>query len=66
MGDRYTFWKDCPNCGEKMECYYAPSSGFITVTCPKCGKVYYIEMDFKLVEKNKKTKKYYESMIEDG
>lgn len=65
MGDRYTFWKDCPNCGKKMECYYAPSSGFISVVCPECKKIYYIEMDFKLVEKNEKTKKYYESMIED-
>ena len=65
MGDRYTFWKDCPNCGEKMECYYAPSSGFVAVRCPECGKMYYIEMDFKLVGKNEKTKKYYEGMIEN-
>lgn len=63
MGDRYTFWKNCPNCGEKIECWYAPSCGAEEEKCPKCGKEYYIEMGFTLVEKTPERIKQHEEWL---
>lgn len=40
MGDRYYLNPKCPFCGhiEDEEYYYAPTCGFLTHTCEKCGK----------------------------
>jgi len=43
MGDRYYLTVKC-KCGEiDDDCYYAPTCGFITWKCPKCGKVIDLE-----------------------
>lgn len=40
MGDRYTLYPKCPFCGhvEDEDYYYAPTCGFMTHKCEKCGK----------------------------
>lgn len=40
MGDRYYLNPKCPHCShvEDEEYYYAPTSGFMTHKCEKCGK----------------------------
>ena len=38
MGSRYEFYKNCPNCGATIECYYAPTCGFEIVQCRICKK----------------------------
>lgn len=40
MGDRYYLNPKCPFCGYEEEdyYYYAPTSGFMTHKCEKCGK----------------------------
>lgn len=43
MGDRYTLTVKC-KCGfVDDEAYYAPTSGFMTWKCPKCGKITNLE-----------------------
>jgi len=38
MGDRYILSMRCPKCGKLNEdVYYAPSCGFETFKCQKCG-----------------------------
>ena len=37
MGDRYITINDCPVCGEKYECYDAPSSVMYVAICDNCG-----------------------------
>lgn len=38
MGDRYYLDVKCKECGHIEEgAYYAPTSGFLTTKCPKCG-----------------------------
>ena len=39
MGDRYYLDPKCPECGhiEDDSYYYAPTSGFMTHKCEKCG-----------------------------
>jgi len=54
MGDKYDFVKYCPNCGERLECYYAPSCGCMSVECPKCKKLYRLEIDVNLIESTQK------------
>ena len=44
MGDRYYLTVKC-KCGElEHNVYYAPTCGFLTWKCPKCGKVKDLEM----------------------
>jgi len=52
MGDRYYLDVKCPFCGHKqdgngdemfMGVYYAPTCGFITYKCEKCGKIIDLE-----------------------
>ena len=50
MGDRYEFYKECPNCGKIVRCYYAESCEATNVTCLNCKKKFNIVMEFKLVE----------------
>ena len=43
MGDRYFLTIEC-SCGHNdTDVYYAPTSGFLTWKCPKCGKIYDLE-----------------------
>lgn len=51
MGDKYQFMKECPNCGNKLWCYYAESCGHTSAKCPNCGKEFDIILDFTLKEK---------------
>lgn len=45
MGDRYILTVVCPNCGtEDDDVYYAPTCGFLTYTCAKCGTVIDLEV----------------------
>ena len=39
MGDRYTWYEDCPKCGAKdgIEVYDAPSSYMFSRRCDKCN-----------------------------
>ena len=39
MGDRYSWWEDCPKCKKKgvVECYDAPSCMQFSRVCRKCG-----------------------------
>ena len=39
MGDRYTWYEDCPTCGGKdtVEVYDAPSSYIFSRRCDKCN-----------------------------
>lgn len=55
MGTWWEFEKPCPNCGAKLECMYGKSCNGETIKCWKCGKVYEIVMEFKLVPKDKWT-----------
>jgi phage FluMu protein Com len=45
MGDRYYIKINCPHCGykEKELQFYAPTCGFITWKCPKCGEIVNLE-----------------------
>lgn len=52
MGERYYLEVTCPFCGHKqdgkgyemfMGVYYAPTSGFLTHDCEKCGKTIDLE-----------------------
>jgi len=46
MGDRYELIKNCVYCGTLHEdVYYAPTCGFLTFTCDKCGKQNFIVHD---------------------
>ena len=39
MGDRYFLTIECPKCkAVDNDVYYAPTCGFKTWRCPKCGK----------------------------
>jgi len=39
MGDRYFLTVKCPKCGTTdTDVYYAPTCGFTTHKCSKCGK----------------------------
>jgi len=49
MGDKYHWYEDCPNCGERMCVYCAESCGVNDVQCPKCKSRYEIVMTHKLV-----------------
>lgn len=37
MGDRYFSYYPCPECGETVEEYNAPSCGMLVAICDKCG-----------------------------
>lgn len=40
MDNRYFVDVTCPTCATKEEeVYYAPTCGFLTWTCPRCGHV---------------------------
>jgi len=40
MGDRYIIEIRCPNCNYKDDdVYFAPTCGFDTWKCPKCGRI---------------------------
>ena len=46
MGDRYELIKDCVYCGAlKEDIWYAPTCGFLTFICNKCGKENFIVSD---------------------
>jgi hypothetical protein len=62
MGDRYIFFKKCPNCGNEIECYYAPSSDMTDERCNECGKEYDIVINFELIPK-KEIKHGYQSTL---
>lgn len=46
MGDRITWFENCPNCGgeKTVECYEALSSNMKSKDCDKCD--YYLAYDF--------------------
>lgn len=49
MGDRYELVRNCIYCGEvEEEVYYAPTCGFLTFKCQKCGKENFITEDLKV------------------
>jgi len=54
MGDRYWTYKFCPKCGNKLEIYYAESSGFTDITCTRCGTIFEVIIEFQLKEKGGK------------
>jgi hypothetical protein len=44
MGDRYIISVTCPRCDTADDdCYYAPSCGFLTHKCEKCGYIIDLE-----------------------
>ena len=47
MGDRYEGKLRCPYCGESTEFYYAPSGGFESGECEKCGRDFRIMLKFE-------------------
>ena len=63
MGDRYEISLTCPYCGFYDEdVYYAPSCGFLTMKCQKCGNESMIVMGFVA---KKATKKEIEKMYKE-
>ena len=53
MGIRYEWKQPCPACGAEMECYYSPACGFDSTACLICGAEYMINLDLKLVLREK-------------
>jgi hypothetical protein len=57
MGESYEGNIKCPYCDKETAFYYAPSSGFDTDRCEKCGKEFRLTLSilaFKLDKKKKK------------
>jgi hypothetical protein len=47
MGDRYFLHLHCASCGEgDDDVYYAPSCGFLSFQCKKCGQLNWIRLGF--------------------
>ena len=47
MGSRWTLSLHCAHCGEgNDDVYYAPTCGFFSFRCKKCGKQNWIEENF--------------------
>ena len=56
MGDRCEMVLGCVYCGKKNEeVYFAPTCGFLTFECDKCGKHNYINSSLKAIEIEKAT-----------
>jgi len=47
MGTRYFLTLTCPYCNQiNSDCYYAPTCGFLTHQCDRCGAEFNIEAQF--------------------
>ena len=63
MGTRYHLEMDCPYCKyHNDDVYYAPTCGFLTMRCDKCGKESIITECFHAQKATKEEiEQYYES-----